>query len=70
MKVLGDVYTQQHMTYDNILQGMVSEVYSLDDMLIPGRSVAWQEHTRLLTAICHGKGQLDQSWYNNERNGV
>ena len=52
------------MAYDPVLQGMVSDVFSMGDMLIPGHSLACEAFSKLLTDICRGKDQLDHTWDN------
>jgi hypothetical protein len=59
-----DRFTQNHMAYDPVLRGMVSDICGMDDMLIPGHSLAWEAFSKLLTDICRGKDQLDHTWDN------
>jgi hypothetical protein len=69
-KVRDDGFTQNHMAYDPVLQGMASDICGIDDVLIPGHSLAWEAFSKLLKDICHDKDQIDHTWYNNERNAV
>jgi hypothetical protein len=58
---------QQGLQWDHTLQGLVSPIYDLNDMLFM-RTPEFHSYLQLLLEIGRGKLQGDHEYYNSGRN--